>query len=761
MAASVGTSRVEAVQKFFVSPPLFLYGLVVFISASLMFWVQPLAVRGLLPMLGGSPLVWNAAMVFFQLVLLLGYLTAHLLARYAPPGGQLAVLGALWCAALLTAWVGGFRLFGDTPPLVAGGVFAAVLPALWLLGTLAGVFGPVCLAVSVLTPLVSVWLWRADNTADPYFLYAASNLGSIGVLVLYPFVLEPLLGVSRQLGMWHLSFVALIPMLVLLGVAFHGWRRQATPPLLVDSHPAPRLPGCRILALALIPSGLLFGVTQRLSTDVAAVPFLWVLPLALYLGTYVYAFGRRRLFARHHDVLAARLVPSVLIIFAVSHELMDASLWSGFLHLVFFGLAALYCHGLLAELRPPAADLTRFYLLLSAGGFAGGVLVTLAAPLAFSEVYEYPILFSAVALMLPVSCDTDKAATTHWRWLCGAGSVAGVVSVLAFLYSGPLSVAAGLIALGVLLAGAPGLIVLRRWPRLLAVVLLAVSLTPAAVRALVEDDVVRRRTFFGVYRVVDKVMEVRGAGQSLRLFYHGTTLHGLDWFMPGGGVESRTAYYAEGGPYAQVFGALHRERPALRIGLAGLGAGSLLCHARPGDTVRVYEIDAAVVSLARAHFAPLRDCAADTAVFLGDARLLLGGEADASLDVIILDAFSSGQIPVHLLTLEAFRDYLRVLAPGGVLVVHVSNRYLDLEPLLGLVAGGLGLAGIARHHQVREDAADWPLSVSSHLLVLARQRADIDRLSLPDEWVPIVPRRPSWWRRAWTDDYASIVPYLR
>ena len=744
-----------AVRRSFVTPPLFLYATAVFLSASLVFWIQPLAVRGLLPVLGGSPLVWNTGLVFFQLALLLGYGLAHLLVRHMGRLGQLLVLGVLWCGALLAVRAGGLWPLGETPPQAGGGPFALLLPALWLLGTLAGMFGPACLAVSTLTPLVSAWLSRSDHGAggvDPYILYAASNVGSLGVLLLYPFVLEPLFGVALQIQLWQAVFAGLFPLIALLGI----WQ-QATPAAPASSGATgPRLASVRILLLALIPSALLYGVTQRLAADVVSAPLLWMLPLALYLGTYVCAFGRRRLLARYRETLASALVPMALVVFAVFHELIEPGLWSAAWHLALFGVAALYCHGLLAELRPPAGDLTRFYLLVSAGGFAGGLLVTLAAPLIFAEVLEYPILFCAVALLLPRS---GQSAPSLRGWAYAAVSVAAAVAGLALLHGGALTGAAGLIGLATLLPWASGLLVVRGRPALLATALLAVSLTPAATRTWVDDDVMRRRTFFGVYRVMNKVLEIGGTERSLRVLLHGTALHGADWFLPSGEVESRTVYYAASGPVGQVFQAMEREHlEPLRIGLAGLGVGSLLCHTRPGDLVRVYEIDPAVVSLARSHFAALGACGANAAVSVGDARLLIGQEADASLDVLVLDAFSSGNIPVHLLTLEAFADYLRVLAEGGLLIVHSVERVVDLEALLGLVGEHFDLAGTVWYHP---GSADWLAMSPSHWVVLARDREALRGLGLTEGWRPLEIRRPSWWRRAWTDDRASIVPYLR
>ena len=428
----------------------------------------------------------------------------------------------------------------------------------------------------------------------------------------------------------------------------------------------------------------------------------------------------------------------------------------GLVHLLVFTLAALYCHGALARLRPPAADLTRFYLLVSTGGLAGGLLVALVAPQIFADVHEYPIALALVAALLPAR----DFALRRVHFIVAAVALAVVAGGLSAVVAGagkgglpPLAI--GTVVVLVVLA-APALLVLRSRPALLSGALLAVLLVPLAVeRGTGGEHIARERTFFGVYRIVDE--------DGVRSFYHGTTLHGAEWPRADGGIESRTTYYGLGGPFSELLAALGRRPAPLAIGLAGLGTGSLACYARPGDEVRVYEIDPAVVRLARTHFAALRECAPDAKVAVGDARLLLERERRA-LDLLALDTFSSDSIPVHLLTLDALRSYLRVLAPQGVLAVHISNRYLDLEPLLAALAGRLDLAARIKHHEVpardpsRGEDLPPPPSISSTVVVLALEEATLDALALDAGWVPLGPPDRV---RPWTDDYASIVPLLR
>jgi len=734
--------------------PVWVYGLTVLVSSCLVFWVQPLAVRGLLPVMGGAPLVWNTAMLFFQAVLLVGYMLAHLLVRLLPLRGQFVVLGGLWSTSLFAVWSGMFGYpFGDTPP--QSGV---VLPVLWLLGMLWGTYGGVCLSVSIISPLVSAWLSRSRHEVDPYVLYAVSNAGSIGVLLLYPFMLEPLLGVGRQIQMWYAAFGGLFLLLVLLGKDRHGNDGESgSEPQWLAATMAPGT-ACRVLVLAFLPGALLHGVTLSLSTDVASTPFLWVAPLALYLGTYALAFGRRQTFRRCREALARGPVPAGLILFAMLHGFTGMGLWWGVFHLVLFGMVAFWCHGLLWELRPSGNELTRFYVLIATGGVVGGVFVVLVAPLLFVDVWEYPILFCLAALVLPGVSGVKRAS---WGWVLVGLSVVGAAVGIAFLQSGgyPLWLRLGCSVL--LLLGLPGLWALRSRPMLLVSALLVVSLSPVASWALRGGEVIARaRTWFGVYRVV----EMAGGGETpgrLRLFFHGTTLHGMAWLRQDGGAESQTGYYAREGPYGDVIRGLRRGQERLRMGVVGLGAGSLLCYAQPGDAVSVYEIDPAVVSLARLHFAALEGCAPEAAVKVGDGRLLLARESGETFDALFLDAFASGSIPVHLLTVEAFEDYLRLLGPEGVIAVHISNRHLELEPLVELIAGKLSLAGAVRLYESRVGSAHGPLSMTTHLAVLARDASVIGGLELGSDWRPLEARRPTWWRRVWTDDAASLVPYLR
>ena len=753
---STSISPVGAPDLIRTVPPTWLYGAVVFAAAWLVFWVQPLSVRGVLPVLGGSPAVWNTAMVFFQAALLAGYALAHLLACRVTPTGQLIVLGVLWAGVALTAPIGELRLLGETPP-------AGLPPALWLLGTLAGALGLAFIAAASLTPLVQSWLARAGAgaaSADPYFLYAASNAGSAGALLAFPFLLEPFLRLTGQAWLWSAAALGLAPLLFVLWRAATAGNTctaaaamTATPAgdtaVSPDTLPV-SLPVLRILALSAVPSALLLGITRYLTTDVAAIPLLWVVPLAVYLATFVHAFARRALIPHR---LLARLVAPTLIALLILYLFNRTVLAFGAVHLLVFALAALYCHGALARLRPPASELTRFYLLVSTGGLIGGMLVALVAPLVFADVHEYPIALALVAALLPAA----RVRLRRGHYIAVAVALAVVVAGLSAVRGGA-SILAGeeastfvfVACLALAALAAPALLILRARPALLAGALIAVFFVPSLVaRHTGDEQVARERTFFGVYRIVES--------GGLRAFYHGTTLHGAELHRADSSVESRTTYFGTETPLGELLAGITRRPDPLALGIAGLGTGSLACYARPGDAVRIYEIDPAVVRLAHEHFAALRTCAPDAVIGVGDARLLLARE-ETPLDALVLDTFSSDAIPVHLLTEEAFRTYIRVLAPEGVLAVHISNRHLDLEPVVSGVAARTGLAGRIKRYEAPEELEESMASTSSNVVVLARDEATLGALDLDAGWAPLgAPDQV----RVWTDDYASIVPLLR
>jgi len=768
---------------------LALYASAIFLAAALVFWVQPMLARELLPILGGSPAVWTASMVFFQAGLLGGYLAAHglgLLGRSRPRLALAAHAGlALGAIALLPV---GVRSADVTGP-----------PALWVLwALLLAAAGPYVVLATV-SPLVQRVFAAADHrlSHDPYPLYAASNAGSIVGLLAYPLVIEPRLDLASQGRVWSWLFVGVAVLLVAGAAASWPRVRRAGEVDAGSENVAPSW-RCRLawVGLALVPSSLMLGVTQHITTDLAAVPLLWVIPLALYLGTFIAAFGVRGAWLGR---ATRRAAPVAAVGLAIA-MLLDARepLWLVVLaHLAAFTVAALLCHVRLVALRPPPLRLTEFYLLVALGGVLGGVANALVAPAVLDSLLEYPLAFAAAMLALPAAGarrGAGKAARkgdganpgrgTRGGGRDGAGAPReGVlaslalgaaitggfgVALLAFAAAGlaPLSGSATLAERAALVGPAALVLYLvhargRAFALALAGVLVVGHMAGGSGRTIHAE-----RTFFGVH-TVDRLRVDREGAPPL-IFHqlrHGSTTHGLQAFVPGGGLEP-LAYYHRRSPIAEVFAlidgqAAPRAHHRLdRVALVGLGTGALAAYGRSGMAITAYEIDPAVVRIARdpSLFTYLADSPADRVeVVLGDGRLSLASHEGAPYDLIVLDAFTSDAIPVHLLTVEAFGVYLSRLAEDGVLAVHISNRYLDLEPVVAAAADRLGLAAT-----MRADARDAAESAQtgrfeSVWVMLARSPEALGPLIERARWRP--PRSPAGFT-AWTDDSSDLLSVL-
>ncbi len=704
----------------------------------LLFLIQPMVARMALPRLGGAPAVWNSAMLVYQALLLVGYGYAHWLGRFRVRTQAAVHLGLLAIAALwLPIGLGTMQV----PP--------GAQPALWVPWLLVAAIGPLFLAISAQAPLLQRWYAAASKGQDPYALYAASNIGSFAGLIAYPLLVEPLLRLRSQSWLWTAGYAAVV---VLVLACASRLPRDAAPPV----HAAqPRAPILRDwvgwIVLALVPSGLMLATTTFLTTDIVAVPLLWVLPLGLYLLSFPVAFRSSALL----DDLLERCVPLVLLLFG-------ATLVAGDQRLAFFnaliGLALLFsvsvaCHARLYALRPAPERLTGFYLAMAVGGALGGVFAGLVAPVLFDWTYEYPLLILAAGLLIPQRALAEPFArlwSSRWRVPAGVVLMAGVVLfVLLGLNErllGPMHVQLAFVAvaaIGLLTIGA-------RWP-------FAVALAGGlflfggynAIQASLSGT--RTRSYFGVYTVSDQPNERRLA--------HGTTLHGVQ--LKGARATHPTTYYQAGSGVGQAMQAapsLYGARA--RIGVVGLGTGTLACYAQPGQQWRFFEIDPAVVHLARdsGAFSFLRACAPTARIVVGDARLRLSELAPASLDLLALDAFSSDAVPMHLMTAEAFAGYGRVLAPDGLLLVHISNRFLALGPVVAGAARAGGWQGLRLIHtpsaaERRDEGtvSDWiALSRSPRVLATLKARSR--------EWRPLV-AEPGF--AGWTDDHASLVPVLR
>jgi hypothetical protein len=605
-------------------------------------------------------------------------------------------------------------------------------------------------ALSASAPLLQSWFAASGHAQakNPYVLYAASNLGSFTALLFYPFLLEPTLTLHAQTELWSAGFVALGALVAAAGLvvarvdaAPSNTRRKIAAPTLTERF--------AWIALAAVPSGLVVAVTAHITTDIAAAPFLWVVPLALYLLTFVVLFRERPWIA---SATILRLVPFVLALLSISVLGADKKFWlTGIaLNLVGFFVLALHCHGELYARRPAPARLTSFYLWISVGGVIGGVFAGLLAPNLFNNTWEYPILIAAAALTLPGA----PKGGIH-GFLRDAGAVlalALLAAVAAFALDFRLSAAAEL-PFQITLALLAGLAILYRVrpARLFALVVLALVLTGLWQPGLARVETAR--SFFGVHKVVETTDGTH------RLLFHGTTIHGAALVRnqdgtPYLGRPEPISYYYLGGPFSEAVIAARKAQGSLkRVAAVGLGTGSLACYRRSGETWTFFEIDPEVLRIARdlRRFRFLAVCAPEAAVVLGDARLTLAASS-ARYDLIVLDAFSSDAIPVHLLTREAFAGYLTRLAPRGMIVVHISNRHMELAQVVGAIAAAEGLVAMAKldnkANQVRTD-----YKANAHVAVLARTPADLRMLAQKPGWKRIDPGQVV----AWTDDYSNVL----
>ena len=737
------------------------------VSATLLFSVQPMVGKMLLPVFGGTPAVWNTCMLFFQGILLLGYGYAHLTTAWLGVRRQAAVHLVVVLLPLLVL-----------PMAIAPSVRAgtATAPALWLLGTLLVNVGLPFFAVSTSAPLLQKWFASTEHAAarDPYFLYAASNAGSLLALLSYPLLIEPAWSIAEQSQLWLAGYAALV--LLVSACAFRLWRvpaaavagsSAAAGRAERDAEVASRLALATVRAaedaavhwrrrawwvlLAFVPSSLMLGVTTHITTNLATVPLLWIVPLTLYLLTFVLVFAQRRWYPRR---LVDAALPYLLLPLAVLtfQELTRMGWLLAPLHLLTFFVAALVCHARLADDRPAATHLTEFYLWMSVGGVLGGVFNALVAPVVFPTVVEYPLVLVLACLALPTRGGGDGRA---WRWDLGVPTAlaAGSVALLGVL------VALGLTGTSVarlLLFAVPAVICFAgkhrpvRFALCLAVLLAVNGYHEGLKRGQV---LLCERNFFGVKRVVVDRSE------RYRALIHSGVVHGAQSLDPQQADEPLT-YYHRAGPAGRIFRALGEQGALERVGVIGLGVGSLAAYAEPGSHLTFYEIDPAVVRLAEdpTLFTFLQRCRGSYDIVLGDGRLTLQTAPDHYYDAIVLDAFSADSIPTHLLTREAVQLYLAKLRPGGRLVLHISNRYLELKPLLAGLARDAGLVGLTctdtNVSPAERDAGRCPAEYA----VLARNWQDLAPLADKPGFRPLGEVAG---RVLWTDQHSDLLHLLR
>lgn len=733
----------------------------------------------LLPLLGGSPAVWNTCMVFFQGLLLLGYLYSHIVSKYLPVQMQVIVHGGVLLLAGLTL----------PAPIDVGTPEGE--PVAWLLKTLTITVGLPFFAVSTTGPLVQRWFSRTDDPAakDPYFLYGASNAGSLLGLLAYPLAVEP--GLTRQDQMlgWTFGFWALLPLLIVCGVIAN--KRLAADRPVAPGTKAGAKEGTKELAwapitwkrrvmwvlLAAVPSSLMVGVTQHISTDVAAVPLLWIVPLALYLCTFIFAFSRR---AWSASLWGRLMIPAVGVLMLVLLTAAQSPLWLIVpIHLIAFTVVALMCHTRLAEDRPDPVHLTEFYLWMSVGGVIGGAFNAAAAPVIFATVLEYPLVLGLSCLLRPQIHKEQAELTTGARtvkWVVAlvigavlfivlmnidaaatSGVLAGNSLVESIRRSLPSEMLSDTVIVNICRGAIPVVIcvalVMRRGSARFAVAALALLVGSEWIGAT-GRVLYHERTFFGVHEVLS---DSRGSYHTLR---HGTTRHGIQArFEEGRRVPS--TYYHRSGPLGDVMRVLEERDGLKSAGFIGLGAGTAAAYAKPGSTFVFYEIDPAVVRIAQdpALFTYVADAVKQPGVRIGfitgDGRLTIRSADPGSYGLVVVDAFSSDAIPVHLITREAVEMYVEKLAPRGVLAFHVSNRYFDLTPVLARLADEFGLVAYLRNDIVVQTEQKAEGKLDSIWVVLARKNEDLGAIAKPGSmWVRMrgTPSMPLW-----TDDHANLL----
>lgn len=746
-----------------------LYAATLFVSSVLLFTVEPMVGKMILPTLGGTPAVWNTCVLFFQIVLLAGYAYAHLTTTWVGARRQAVAHVLILFLPFLVLPIG--VAAGAQPP-------PADNPVTWLLYRLLTAVGLPFFVVSTSAPLLQRWFASAGHRAsgDPYFLYVASNFGSLLALLAYPVVVEPMLRLADQGRAWTIGYALFAVMICVCAAVL--WRSPATAPDgsegeghersridrggtqmapvgRPDALPAPTTAArIRWVLLALVPSSLMLGVTAHITTNIAAVPLLWVIPLALYLLTFILAFARRPLLPS----FSARWLPFVVVVTGPLFFINLSGLeWQSVLvSLAAFFLAAMACHGQLAKERPNVRYLTEYYLWISIGGALGGAFNTLVAPAIFSTVAEYPLAMVGACLLQRPPKTKRTRRQDRWldfAWPLGLGLLAvGLVIVLQFTaWKDDLM---GLFVVAAVFAWICH--AFRNRPVRYGLVYAATLLAFALHARLGEGSRLHvERNFYGVKRIADRL------DGKLRVLYHGTTVHGAQRTEP----EYRTepmAYYNRSGPVGDVFSAMYPAGTPTRIAVIGLGAGAMACYIGPSQRCTFYEIDPAVARIADdpKYFSYLSACRGAHEVVVGDGRLTLARAPDHDYGLIFLDAYGSDAIPTHLLSREALQLYLSKLADGGVLAFHISSRILDLESLLANLAGDASLVCFSRvQHRADLSAAERAFGAApAHVVVMARRLQDLGDLATNPRWnaCRADPHTP-----VWTDQYSNILEVVQ
>lgn len=719
------------------------------LGSFLLFAVQPMVAKMLLPSLGGTSSVWNTAMVFFQVTLVCGYALAHLGFRTLTLRTQRFVQAGFLAVPLLALPV---ALPGGWDPPTSGS------PAGWTLAVLILIVGAPFLALSTCSPTIQQWFAtaRATNGRDPYFLYAAGNVGSLGALLAYPVLIEANLSLATQAWVFTLAYIVLIALTFICSRLPVAPNASAAKPASAASTTGESIPSApldwsrrlRWMWWAAVPSSLLLGVTGHITTDVMSAPMLWVAPLSLYLLSFILVFGKNP--ERVTSVAARLFRPAAVVLIAVQFANVGSSslAFTLTLNLGAFFLATLIAHGRLSLDRPHARHLTEFYLFMSIGGAIGGATTALLAPLVFPTVIEYPLAIVAMLSIVPAWRSFDRSNIVALVGGIDRRAIFGAlgITVTAFIALSTADVnAVGTFILVAVVAGG-GTLLFARTPGGFALALGAlalVSIIPSP------GTLTTQRSFFGV-------TSVGRDAAGVNYLVSGSTVHGQQATKAADPLRPLT-YYHPDGPVGQLMSGAPMEGPT-NVGVVGLGAGSLAGYGSSDDNFDFYEIDPTVIGLATdsTYFTYLNDSAANISIVPGDGRMSLS-RRDASYDVLVLDAFSSDSIPLHLLTSEAFEVYENRLDDGGVLAVHISNRFFELEPLVSRLADERGLVGVVGQHEPTPAQLDDG-DLGQKWVFLARDHADLTSFSSGDDFHGLTtdPDGPLW-----TDDFSNLLSALR
>jgi SAM-dependent methyltransferase len=695
----------------------------------------------MLPYLGGAAAVWTTCLLFFQAMLLLGYLYAHLLARVAGVRAQVLVHMAL----LLIP-------FAFLPLRFTGGMGASAFlhPEVTLFQRLLTTVAIPFFVISTTAPLLQNWLGKTAGAPakDPYFLYAASNAGSLLALFSYPFWVEPRIGLAAQSRFWTAGYALLVTMIGFTAAVVWRAGRNESGSVVSSKAMEPRLTAkTRVLWVmpALIASALMLAVTNHITSNLAAAPFLWILPLAIYLLTFIVTFSQRLRFGSER---VSRLIPVLLLalfpVICVDIIAPPGLHWILIgLHLLLLYSGALLCHAKLAETRPHSQHLTEFYFWIALGGVLGGVFTAVLAPMLFRTVLEYPILAAALAFLRNPADKTYKPADSDWN--CAGLVAVGVTVVwLAFRATNMDSgvTAPALVHIAFLFIAYRFRTRPLRFALTLTILMIAYSI---ALPQYVEraDRVYVARDFFGVKKVLQ-------AG-TFRSLLHGDTTHGVENTLHPG---VPTSYFHSSGPMGDVMNRM--ARPLHRIAAIGLGTGTVAAYITPGRHITFFDIDPQVEQIARTYFTFLPRCGSRCDVVIGDGRMELQRLPDNSFDMLLIDAFSSDAIPTHLVSREALQMYLTKIAPDGILLFHVSNRYLNVQTLVEQVVLDAGLVAFQRFDEAGALAKEG--KSSTNYVIAARRVEDLGPIPQMNGWKRAT-QSPGI--RVWTDDYSSLLDLVR